>query len=114
MSAVLRVEMLLVSFVFFVYIMRAVQRNIFLVKHAIGWLAMAFGLILFALFPAFPKLIAQQLGFETTANFLMLLAIFVLLILVIQLSLSLAKQQSQINTIVQELSILKKQKEKEE
>lgn len=112
MSGILRIEMLIFSLIFFVYIVRSINKNIFLLKNAIWWLFISVGLVIFALLPKIPEWLARELGFETTSNFLLLVAIFVLLFIEIKNSILLSKQQTQIKTLIQELSILKSKKEK--
>lgn len=112
MSVILRIEMLIFSLIFFIYIVRAINKNVFLLKNAIWWLVTSFGLVIFALLPEIPEWLATALGFETTSNFLLLIAVFVLLFIEIKNSVILSKQQTQIKTLIQELSILKSKKEK--
>lgn len=112
MSGLLRVEMLLFSLIFFIYIVRSINKNIFLLKNAIWWVAISVGLVVIAFFPTIPEWLATELGFETTSNFLLLVAIFVLLFMEIKNSIVLSKQQTQVKTLIQELSILKSKKEK--
>ncbi|MBO0423898.1 DUF2304 domain-containing protein [Enterococcus plantarum] len=112
MSPILRIEMLLFSLLFFVYIIRSINKNIFLLKNAIRWLFISAGLVIFALFPKLPEWFAKLLGFETTSNFLIIAAIFVLLFIEIKNSALLSKQQNQLKLLIQELSILKDKKEK--
>lgn len=112
MSPILRIEMLIFSLFFFVYIIRSINKNIFLLKNAIRWLFISAGLVVFAVFPGLPEWLATQLGFETTSNFLLFAAILVLLFIEIKNSALLSKQQNQIKLLIQELSILKAKKEK--
>ncbi|EOI04940.1 hypothetical protein UAY_00712 [Enterococcus moraviensis ATCC BAA-383] len=112
MSAVLRIELLLFSLLFFVYIIRSVNKNIFLLKNAIRWLFISASLVLCAIFPKLPEWLGKKLGFETTSNFLLIAAIFVLLFIEIKNSALLSKQQNQLKLLIQELSMLKDKKEK--
>lgn len=112
MSVILRVEMLIFSSIFFVYIIRSINKNVFLLKNAILWLFISVGLVIFAVFPKIPDWLATTFGFETTSNFLLIIAVFVLLFIEIKNSALLSKQQNQIKLLIQELSILKDKKEK--
>ncbi|MBO0470845.1 DUF2304 domain-containing protein [Enterococcus sp. DIV0242_7C1] len=112
MSGILRVEMVLFSLIFFIYIIRSINKNVFLLKNAIRWLIISVGLVVVAVFPELPEWFSRKLGFETTSNFLLIMAIFVLLFIEIKNSALLSKQQNQIKLLTQELSILKDKKEK--
>lgn len=112
MSPILRMEMLIFSLLFFVYIIRSINKNIFLLKNAIRWLFISAGLVILAIFPKLPEWLGNLLGFETTSNFLLIAAIFVLLFIEIKNSVLLSKQQNQIKLLIQELSIVKDKKEK--
>ncbi|OJG65415.1 hypothetical protein RV09_GL001271 [Enterococcus moraviensis] len=59
-----------------------------------------------------PEWLGKKLGFETTSNFLLIAAIFVLLFIEIKNSALLSKQQNQLKLLIQELSMLKDKKEK--
>ncbi|MFK4567197.1 DUF2304 domain-containing protein [Enterococcus sp. UD-01] len=113
MSGILRIEMLLFSLIFLGYIVRSINKNVFLLKNAIRWLIIAVGLVIVAVFPNLPEWLGHKLGFETTSNFLLIAAIFVLLFIEIKNSALLSKQQNQIKLLIQEISILKNKKEKE-
>jgi hypothetical protein len=113
MSGILRIEMLLFSLIFLGYIVRSINKNVFLLKNAIRWLIIAVGLVIVAVFPKLPEWLSHKLGFETTSNFLLIAAIFVLLFIEIKNSALLSKQQNQIKLLIQEISILKNKKEKE-
>ncbi|MEI5994926.1 DUF2304 domain-containing protein [Candidatus Enterococcus mansonii] len=112
MSVVLRMELLVFSLLFFVYIIRSINKNIFLLKNAIRWLFISMGLVIVAVFPKLPEWLGVKLGFETTSNFLLIVAIFILLFIEVKNSALLSKQQNQIKLLIQELSILKDKKEK--
>ncbi len=112
MSILLRIEMLIFSILFFFYVARLINRNVLQLRDAISWLFITFGLVIFALFPKFPEGLAHLFGFETTSNFLMLVAIFILLIMEIKHSVTMSKQQKQLKKLMQELAIMKEEREK--
>lgn len=110
MSSAFRVEMFIVAILFFVIVIKLVNRNVFLLGNAAIWIIISFILLLFSLFPALPLKLADILGFDTPANFLMFSAIIVLLIFSFFSTITISRQNNQITKLIQEVSILKKEK----
>ncbi|AIM24804.1 DUF2304 domain-containing protein [Melissococcus plutonius] len=110
LSTMLRIVMLLFATGFFLYITRAINKNVFLLKNAIVWLIIAIGLIIFAIFPQIPRWVATYLGFETASNFLLFIAIIFLLVMEIKNTIIISKYENKLKTLIQELSILKSKK----
>lgn len=111
-STMLWLVMLIFAIGFFVYIVRSINKNVFLLKNAIIWLLIAIGLIIFAIFPHVPEWISSHLGFETTSNFLLFVGVIVLLLMEIKNTTVISKQENKIKTLIQELSILKSKDKK--
>lgn len=113
MSVTFRVEMFIVAIVFFIIVVKLVNRNIFLLGNAAIWILISFLLLIFSLFPKIPINLAHFFGFDTPSNFLMFGAIIVLLIFSFYSTVAVSKQRNQLIKLIQEISILKKENKKE-
>lgn len=114
MSMFFRIEMFLVAFVFFIVIVRLINKNIFLLKNTALWLGTSIILVLFSIFPKLPEFISSFLGFEETSNFLYFCAIAFLIITVLFNTILASRQNIKVNTLIQELSIVKSKLEEQE
>lgn len=112
MNMMLSAVMIACSLLFLVYVIRSINRNIFLLKNAILWLFVALVLVIFAAAPGIPEFFSKLLGFETVANFLLFFAVIVLLVMELKNTITASKQQMKIKNLIQELSILKSEKKK--
>ncbi|HAP5241705.1 TPA: DUF2304 domain-containing protein [Enterococcus faecalis] len=107
LPTVLWLALFLFAIGFFLYIIRGINKNIFLLKNALIWLLISIVLIIFAIFPHVAEWLAMAFGFETTSNFLLSAAVIVLLIMEIKNSVLISKHENRIKTLLQELSIMK-------
>ncbi|MGM0138971.1 hypothetical protein IGI65_001422 [Enterococcus sp. DIV0755b] len=112
MINIFSIMMVIIALLFLYFIIRNINTNRFLLENAAIWIAFGIIWVVFSLFPKIPAAIANLFGFQITSNFLMFSAIIFLLYLVFRLSIKLSRQQSQLNTLIQEISILKSKKEK--
>lgn len=112
MSPLLRIEMFVIAIFFLFFVIRSINKNHMSLNRAFGWLITSLFLVLFSIFPSLPEQLSDLFGFETPSNFLFLIAVFVLLILAIQNTIVTSKQQNQIKSLIQEVSILKSKVEK--
>ena len=107
MSILLRVEMIVVAILFLLFVVRSINKNHFLLKNAFGWLLLALGLVIIAIFPQLLINLANAFDFQEASNFLYLVAVMLLLVNAITNSVLFSKQQTQITNLIQEISILK-------
>ena len=114
LPTVLWLALFLFAIVFFLYIIRGINKNIFLLKNALIWLLISIVLIIFAIFPHVAEWLAMAFGFETTSNFLLSAAVIVLLIMEIKNSVLISKHENRIKTLLQELSIMKSEENKKD
>ena len=108
LPTVLWLALFLFAIGFFLYIIRGINKNIFLLKNALIWLLISIVLIIFAIFPHVAE------WFETTSNFLLSAAVIVLLIMEIKNSVLISKHENRIKTLLQELSIMKSEENKKD
>lgn len=106
----LQIEMLISALAIFILISFFLSRNRMSVKNSIMWLLVP---VVFALVAIFLDPIAEFsafLGFEVLSNFIFVIIIGSLLLICFFLTINLSKQQDQITKLIQEVSILKKNK----
>lgn len=80
-----------------------------MLKYSLLWVALSAVVCLCAIFPEPVYTVAGILGFETPSNFIFVIAIFFLLAISLSLSIIASKQTDYIKTLMQEISLLKKQ-----
>ncbi len=88
-------------------IFELLRRKFIREKYAIVWLALGFMLILGAIFPDQVNKVSQFLGFQVLSNFVLFIFALVNLFIIMQLSFGLGKTESQIQTLAEELALLK-------
>lgn len=114
MTMFFRLEMLVVAIIFFLFIVRLINKNVFLLKNTAVWILTSIILILFSVFPKLAYLLSDFLGFKETSNFLYFCAIAFLIVTVLLNTISASRQDIRINTLTQELSIIKSKLEEQE
>ncbi|MGC6768412.1 DUF2304 domain-containing protein [Enterococcus sp. LJL128] len=113
MTTLFRIEMMIVGILFFIFVIRSINRNKLSLKRAASLLVLGVALLLFGIVPRLAESLSSFFGFETTSNFLYFCAILFLLISAIFQSILLSNQEEKIKNLVQEMSILKSQNSKE-
>lgn len=88
-------------------IMELLRRKVLREKYAIVWLVMAALIIIGALFPNLINQFSKSLGFQYLSNFVLLFFALINLLIAMQLSLSIGKAENQIQTLAEEIAILK-------
>lgn len=88
-------------------IFELLRRKFISEKYAIVWIALGFMLILGAVLPDQVNKISQFLGFQVLSNFVLFIFALVNLFIIMQLSFGLGKTESQIQTLAEELALLK-------
>lgn len=105
---ILSIAMILFSFFFLVFIIRLINKSTFNLEHSLLWLGIGFVMLMFSVFPTIPEYFSKLLGFETMSNFLLVIAVLFSLCQLIIFTKHITKQTSDIKSLVQEVSILKK------
>ena len=112
MSPTLKYELLAVSLLLIIFILSIVRNKKVSVKYSLVWLFAGGIMFLAAVFPNVSQTISRMLGFEVLSNMIFLMLIGILTLISLSLTIIVSKQKDQINTLTQELSILKSQIEK--
>ena len=105
MSAVLRIEMVILAIVFLLVVLKTINRKKLLVQYALIWIILAIGMFVVAVIPNAASFFAHLMGIETTSNFIYLLAIISLLVLTFSLSVIISKLSMKIKNTIQMVSI---------
>jgi hypothetical protein len=88
-------------------IIELLRRKFLREKYAIVWLTMAITLLVAAIFPEAVNRLSSILGFQFLSNFVLFFLSIINLFIAMQLSLSIGKSEDQIQTLAEELAILK-------
>ena len=88
-------------------IFELLRRKVLKEKYAVVWLGLALILILGAIFPEKVNQLSLQLGFQYLSNFVLFFLIVINLFIAMQLSLSVGKVENQIQSLAEEIAILK-------
>ena len=87
-----------------------VKKNRITVRYSIIWYLSLLVLMIFSIFPELLGELASLAGFEISSNFLFVLLIAFLFFINISLTIIVSEQKEQIRKLIQEVSILKKEK----
>lgn len=110
---ILLVVMCVIAILFIGFVVRNINKNIFLLEDALLWLSIGFVMLFFSLIPAIPNYLASFLGFEYTSNFLLFVAVIFVLLQLIKITAFISKQSRKTKILIQEISLLKKELEKD-
>lgn len=107
MNRAFQLILLFSSILFFIFILNMVRNKNLELKHALIWLFTSLTFILLSIFPIIITKIALLLHIVEPANSLFLLVLFFLLIIIFTLTVTLSKSVNKINTLVQEIGLIK-------
>ena len=93
-----------------VIITHFVKKNRITVKYAIIWYIALLVLMLFSIFPELLGWLTNLVGMQLSSNFLFVLLIAFLFFICISLTIIVSEQKEQIRKLIQEVSIIKKDK----
>lgn len=110
MTGLLRIVLIVVSTGHLAYLLSRIRRAKMNIEDAVYWILLSLLFVFFALCPAAADLLARMVGIYSTANFLFLLAIFVLLIKQFEQSMKLGKQEEKLRSLVQRLALERQQR----
>lgn len=101
MSALLRIEMLIMALCFFFIVFRTINRRKMQIQYSLLWLLIAFCMVIVAAFPQLLMGLSSLVGIKVPANLLYFLGILALLMLCFSLSSIVSKQSEQIKRLAQ-------------
>lgn len=110
MSKSLVISLVVFSIVWIIVILRLIRHGKISIKYSMVWLFMAVVIFLVGIFPGLMELVSDFFGFLTISNLVIGILLTLLLILTLFLTMIVTNQKTQINNLIQEVSMLKKDK----
>lgn len=112
MSMKLRIVLLIFSIIWLLGILLLVKQKKLSIRNSLIWFFAGLIIFVIAVFPFFIESVAKIFGFLTISNLVIGIFITLLSILTLSLTIIVTKQKEQIRNLVQEVSLLKSEKEK--
>ena len=104
----LRILAIILAVLFFIYTIRLIRKNLAEVRHMLKWFILALVILFGAIFSEFAAKIAYALGVKTLTSFALFVLVGMLLVISIRYQISLIAAEKQIKTLIQEVSLLRK------
>lgn len=104
----LRILAIILAVLFFIYTIRLIRKNLAEVRHMLKWFILALVILFGAIFSEFASKIAYALGVTTLTSFALFVLVGMLLVISIRYQISLIAAEKQIKTLIQEVSLLRK------
>ena len=104
----LRILAIILAVLFFIYTIRLIRKNLAEVRHMLKWFILALVILFGAIFSEFAAKIADALGVKTLTSFALFVLVGMLLVISIRYQISLIAAEKQIKTLIQEVSLLRK------
>ena len=104
----LRILAIILAVLFFIYTIRLIRKNLAEVRHMLKWFILALVILFGAIFSEFAAKIAYALGVTTLTSFALFVLFGMLLVISILYQISLIAAEKQIKTLIQEVSLLRK------
>ena len=105
MATVLRVILILMSFLMLVVMLRKIRQSKAQIEDSMFWVFLALLLVVFSIFPQMAAWISRLVGTMSTANFIYLLIIFLLLVKSFSLSMRISQLETKVKELVQRIAI---------
>ena len=104
----LRIIAVILAVLFFIYTIRLIRKNIAEVRHMLKWFILALVILFGAVFSEFAAKIANAVGVKTLTSFALFILVGMLIMISLRYQISLISSEKQIKTLIQEISILRK------
>ena len=101
MTLLFRIILLAVCLFTYFFLHHSIKKERMRIEESIFWLILSLLLLVFAIFPEIPDILARLLGIYSTANFLFLFVIFILLLRLFYVNAALGKLEERVKTLVQ-------------
>ena len=101
MTLLFRIILLAVCLFTYFFLHHSIKKEKMRIEESIFWLILSLLLLVFAIFPGIPDILARLLGIYSTANFLFLFVIFILLLRLFYVNAALGKLEERVKTLVQ-------------
>ena len=104
----LRIIAIILAVLFFIYTIRLIRKNIAEVRHMLKWFILALVILFGAVFSEFAAKIGNAVGVKTLTSFALFILVGMLIMISLRYQISLISSEKQIKTLIQEISILRK------
>ncbi len=104
----LRIIAIILAVLFFIYTIRLIRKNMAEVRHMLKWFILALVILFGALFSELASKIANAVGVKTLTSFALFVLVGMLIMISLRYQISLISAEKQIKTLIQEISILRK------
>lgn len=104
----LRIIAIILAVLFFIYTIRLIRKNLAEVRHMLKWFILALVILFGAIFSEFAAKIAYAIGIKTLTSFALFVLVGMLVVISLRYQISLIAAEKQIKTLIQEISILRK------
>lgn len=108
MPITLRIVLIVITIIYLITLIRRLKNGKLQLSFSIFWIFTGVVLVIIAIFPIIVQSISELFGFQTTANMLFLITIFIAYYLIFELTLKLSQENKKNTALVQEISILKR------
>ncbi len=105
MSWTLRILLIVFCVLVMVFVFRKIRKTDFVIEDTFFWIIFCLVLLLMSLFPNICYELSDILGFESPANFIFLVVIFLLLAKVFLLTIKVSKMQMKLDNLIQKYAI---------
>lgn len=111
MSYMLRILLVVISSLTFLYVFRKVRKEQIKIEHTIFWIFISLLLVVLSAFPRIAYWATDLLGIMAPVNFIFITIIFVLFIKIFWQSIKISQLETKIEQIVQVIAINQKENE---
>lgn len=111
MSVKLKIALLIFSLVWFLVIFYLIRKDKLPVKYSLFWFIAILVIFLIAIIPSILELVTSVFGFKTLSNLVIGVILTLLLFITLILTTIVAIQKKQITLLIQEVSLIKSEKE---
>ena len=108
MSLVLRIFLIVVSFISIVYVIRKIRKAKLRIDYSLFWIIVSLLIMVLALFPELAIKLASLMGVMSAVNLIYLVMIFILLLHNFTMTVKISSLESKINNLTEEIAIREK------
>ena len=108
MSLVLRVFLIVVSFISIIYVIRKIRKAKLRIDYSLFWIIVSVLIMFLAIFPGVAIKLATMMGVISAVNLIYLVMIFILLLHNFSMTMKISSLESKINNLTEEIAIREK------
>ena len=108
MGIVLRVILIVVAVLLFMYMIKKIRQAKLKIEHTIFWLIFSLVLIVMGVFPQIVYVVSEWIGFQSPVNMVFLMIIFILIVKNFLATLQISQLENKLDSLIQRVTIEKK------